>query len=114
VKKFVADFVVVGSILIFIASVALYLNHQRQKTQASPVNTTVSEERKIYVDEEGYPKYTLGACDKDFDCVPAGCSGQICSSNEDLVTTCEVRQDFPDQDIYSCGCVSGFCAWFEK
>lgn len=113
-KKFVADFVVIGSTLTFIASIALYLNHQRENTQASPVNATVVEERKIYVDEKGYPKYTLGVCNNDSDCVPAGCSGQICSSSEDLVTTCEIRQDFPDKNIYSCGCVSDFCTWYEE
>ena len=65
----------------------------------------------IYVDANGKPKYALGVCVNDNDCTVAGCSSQLFSSDPKIATTCEIRDDFPDKSIYSCGCVQGRCVW---
>jgi len=73
-----------------------------------------TEEVNIYKDEKGNTKYSSGYCKKDSDCSPSGCSNHICSDDPDLITTCEYRDDYPDILVYACGCVNGFCVWFEK
>lgn len=59
-------------------------------------------------------KYGYGTCNTDSDCVPTGCSAELCSSDETLMTTCEVKPDAPDTNTYSCGCVEGMCSWYLK
>lgn len=70
------------------------------------------EEVRVYEDEEDNLKYAQGACERDSDCTPAGCSKQFCSSDPNLMTTCEVKPDFPDIFVYTCGCVKNKCSWF--
>lgn len=111
-NKFFADFVLVSSALILITSVGLYLSYQNSP-KISAVSTPQASQKTAYKDESGVAKYAYGACKTDKDCVPAGCSTQICSSDPNLITTCELRDDFADRSIYSCGCVEGYCAWYK-
>lgn len=69
-------------------------------------------QRLVYADSQGKPLYSNGACRADVDCVPAGCSNQVCSSDPGIITTCEIRPDFPNTDTYSCGCVETRCVWY--
>lgn len=56
-------------------------------------------------------------CLKDSDCATAGCSGQICTSNEKtkgLITTCEFKEEYKCLKFSSCGCVNNKCQWKES
>jgi eight-cysteine-cluster-containing protein len=50
-------------------------------------------------------------CESDDDCFVGGCSGEVCSAEEGVQTTCEAR-DWPTEGG-SCGCVQGTCVWYE-
>ncbi len=53
-------------------------------------------------------------CISDSGCVPAGCSGQICASEEkssEIITTCEYREEYSCLKFTKCGCVDSKCAW---
>ena len=70
---------------------------------------------------EGGPEPTLdladyrhGTCTTDTNCAPAGCSNHICSSDQQLITTCEFNPDFPSDTTHSCGCVNQKCAWTKR
>jgi len=55
-------------------------------------------------------------CLTDTDCVPAGCSGQVCTTiaqASDLITTCEFRPEYACLQFTSCGCQQGLCQWAE-
>jgi eight-cysteine-cluster-containing protein len=80
---------------------------------AEPTKDPANPQRQAYRGADGSLKYSEGTCSTDAECVPAGCSSQICSNDPDIITTCEIRDDFPDTDIYSCGCVENTCAWYE-
>lgn len=47
------------------------------------------------------------ACSKDTDCMPSGCSGEICAA-ESIASTCEALPVSPEGD---CGCLEGMCVW---
>ncbi|HTJ42096.1 MAG TPA: hypothetical protein VL463_08355 [Kofleriaceae bacterium] len=52
------------------------------------------------------------ACTTDADCHTGGCSGEVCSHEEGVITSCEMRQGgFPTQGA-SCGCVESACIWY--
>lgn len=109
--RFLSFFVLISSSLILFTSVALYLSSAKR---ASPSDNKAASPRIVYADEKDQPKYSRGSCQKDEECVPAGCSGQLCSNDPGLITSCELRSDFPDKEKYACGCVETSCAWFEK
>jgi eight-cysteine-cluster-containing protein len=53
-------------------------------------------------------------CVSDSDCVPAGCSSQLCVGEDkasDIVTTCEYREEYSCLEFSSCGCADNKCAW---
>ena len=53
-------------------------------------------------------------CLTDSDCIPAGCSKQVCTTKEKasgLVTTCEYKQEYSCLKKTSCGCVQNKCTW---
>mgnify|MGYP007032565106 CR=1 FL=1 len=51
------------------------------------------------------------ACDADTQCHVGGCSGETCSAEPDVVTTCELLPArLPDRS--HCGCVEGQCRWW--
>jgi len=60
----------------------------------------------------GNSRFSNGVCDQDKDCEAMGCSLEICSSDENLMTTCEIGGDFPDKDVYACGCIVDTCGWY--
>lgn len=68
---------------------------------------------EIYMDEAVQPKYAQGTCSTEGDCTPAGCGGEVCSDDPGLITTCEVKPDAPDPNIYKCGCVEDQCVWYK-
>lgn len=49
-------------------------------------------------------------CHGDSQCRVGGCSGEVCSAREGILTTCEVRR-WP-QGRAACGCVEGECVWY--
>lgn len=52
------------------------------------------------------------ACNTDADCIPQGCSGQICANkNQEMITTCEYRGEYACTKLTSCGCNEGICEW---
>ena len=67
----------------------------------------------IYLDKAGNPKYSLGSCQNNSECNPAGCSSEICSNDPNLVTTCLFRSDYPDKSVYACGCIENTCVWYK-
>jgi eight-cysteine-cluster-containing protein len=71
----------------------------------------------LYAECEGRVegKQQEGECDKDEDCVSAGCGKEVCltSANAaDIMTTCEDRLCFKVLD--ACGCHEGQCTWSLK
>ena len=55
-----------------------------------------------------------GECESDDDCFVGGCSGQVCSSDEEVMTTCEWREEYgcyQDREVTRCGCFEGKCGW---
>ncbi|HDR53824.1 MAG TPA: eight-cysteine-cluster domain-containing protein [archaeon] len=57
---------------------------------------------------------TGGDCNHDVDCVPAGCSGQVCRGQheENIVTTCEYKECYNAESYgMACSCVNGKCRW---
>lgn len=59
----------------------------------------------------GKSRFSLGACTQDSDCDPAGCSGEICTSQMDVLSTCEWSEEFPSTKKFECGCVNKVCGW---
>ena len=49
-------------------------------------------------------------CHGDSECRAGGCSGEVCSAREGILTTCEMRR-WP-QGRAACGCVEGECVWY--
>src|SRR5512144_2723840 len=49
-------------------------------------------------------------CTQDSDCHVGGCSGEICSAQTDVVSTCEAVP-WPRGNP-ACGCVQGQCIWY--
>lgn len=53
-------------------------------------------------------------CNSDLECIPGGCSGQVCQSisEEQLVTTCEWKSCYDASSFgLFCGCVDNQCIW---
>lgn len=53
-------------------------------------------------------------CQRDSDCVRAGCSREVCTSRAaavGLVTSCVYTPVAACRNIDVCGCVAGTCAW---
>ena len=50
------------------------------------------------------------ACTLDSDCHAGGCSHEVCSADEGVITSCIAHEDQP-RDA-TCGCVKGECIWY--
>jgi len=51
-------------------------------------------------------------CSADAQCQVGGCSGEVCTAEQGVNTTCEMPADgFPSKGA-TCGCVQGQCLWF--
>ena len=62
----------------------------------------------------GGSRYSYGQCEKDGDCGVTGCSLEMCTSNPNMVTTCELLGEVPDKEKYECGCIKDVCGWFPQ
>ena len=49
-------------------------------------------------------------CTQDAQCHVGGCSGEVCSAQADIITTCEAVP-WPRGNP-ACGCVQGQCIWY--
>lgn len=57
---------------------------------------------------------TFGNCETSADCVPGGCSGQICMSKQDqpIDSTCEWKDCYDEKQFgLNCYCVESKCMW---
>ena len=61
--------------------------------------------------ESGDSRFSQGICDNNGDCFVGGCSGEVCSSEKNVISTCEFSDSFPSVRDWQCGCVSGICGW---
>lgn len=59
----------------------------------------------------GNSRFSQGRCTLDTDCRPLGCSGEVCTSQSDAMSTCEYSETFPNALGLNCGCVQGVCGW---
>lgn len=108
-NKFFANLVLLSSALIFISSISFsFAVRQGVMDGKAGVNSA----REVYGDQYGNPVLATGSCQEDSNCVPGGCSNQICTSDVNLATTCEFSESFPNLAKYSCGCVNQRCAWY--
>ena len=69
------------------------------------VEATVSPDDPLYDRYEGTGHDN--ACAADEDCHTGGCSGEVCSAEEGVVTTCELVPPVRGW----CGCIDGACLW---
>lgn len=99
------------AVLIVLVAVFLKSNKQASSSIASPAPTSSSLNKSVLMGSNNQPLYSSGSCAKDTDCVPAGCSSHMCSSDAGLITTCEAISNHPKDQNYSCGCVSNKCVW---
>ncbi|MEM6993877.1 MAG: hypothetical protein AAF721_25415 [Myxococcota bacterium] len=56
---------------------------------------------------DGYPN----ACAEQSDCYAGGCSGEVCSAERDVITTCEALPKIAWPADTSCACVASQCQW---
>jgi len=108
VNKFLSNFILITSALILSFSFAFYLSQQTKKT--------INQEPRGPVflkTESGELKYAQGSCTSDNECFQSGCSSEICTSSK-VITTCELKEDYPDPEKYQCGCLENLCVWYEK
>jgi eight-cysteine-cluster-containing protein len=76
--------------------------------QSAAREAAVAKDSPHYAVFEG-PTFK-NACAGDGDCKIGGCSGEVCTAEEGVNTTCQVYEDQP-RDA-TCGCVSGECIWY--
>ncbi|MBI2173277.1 MAG: eight-cysteine-cluster domain-containing protein [Candidatus Aenigmarchaeota archaeon] len=53
-------------------------------------------------------------CTTNADCATAGCSSQICTTAANapnIITTCELRDEYACLAKTACGCNAGKCSW---
>jgi eight-cysteine-cluster-containing protein len=79
-----------------------------------------SAEARTPAVEGGHPLYARvegtsfkNDCSADAQCQVGGCSGEVCTAEQGVNTTCEMPADgFPSKGA-SCGCVQGQCIWYK-
>jgi len=111
-------------VLLLLAAVAFRIRAGQGRPAAapaekSPVQTLPAAPRqdRIRVVDRKDPLYSrvegesfANRCRDDSQCRAGGCSGEVCSAAEGILTPCEVRE-WP-QGKAACGCVAGECAWY--
>ena len=52
-------------------------------------------------------------CQTDNDCIKEGCSGTMCQTKntEQVMTTCEWKEEYACYKQIACGCINNKCAW---
>lgn len=79
------------------------------------VNVTIRDMAEVPAEYfSGSSRYSHGECKQDHDCVKQGCNLEMCTSDKNLMTTCEIDGNAPDKNIYNCGCIKDTCGWFLK
>ena len=110
-------------ILILIILIAGYFLFFNYKKNSFPKQSVFSDELEVIIRDmtqvpqeyySGDSRYSYGECNQDNDCVVQGCNLEMCSSDENLITTCEISGDHPDQIQYQCGCIKDVCGWYER
>lgn len=66
--------------------------------------------------QSGKSRFSQGSCKQDSDCSVGGCSGEVCSGQKDVISTCEFSDSFPNAKKFQCGCIEGtsgdgVCGW---
>lgn len=84
-------------------------------TESQPsVPTEQPSPTPVHLPEEWCGWSTNAECSSDSDCGRGGCSGQICGSiGEGMSSTCEWLQCY-DAEAYGvdCGCINRECQWY--
>ncbi|MBR9698991.1 hypothetical protein GOV09_00855 [Candidatus Woesearchaeota archaeon] len=65
--------------------------------------------------DSGY-RDTEVQCSFDTDCARSGCSGQLCVQAvdaDDIITTCEWKEEYACYQLTDCICDLGHCVWEE-
>lgn len=68
------------------------------------------------VDNEISPPIDPMGCTSDNDCATGGCSGQVCGLKgkvENIITTCEWKEEYRCYELTTCSCINGNCVWKE-
>ncbi len=60
--------------------------------------------------------FLVSGCAPNVECVPAGCSSQLCVSvdESDIITTCEMKEEYACLSLTECSFVDGECKWIEN
>lgn len=79
----------------------------------TPMPTTQPSPQAIPAEfQSGKSRFSQGTCSSGSDCKPGGCSGEVCSSSGDVVSTCEYSESFPNVQGYQCVCLqTKVCGW---
>ena len=84
-----------------------------QPKKATPTPAPASNVPPQY--QSGNSRFSQGTCKTAANCVPAGCSGEVCSNDANVASTCEYSPSFPNAQGYSCTCLpQGVCGWDNK
>ncbi|KKQ95411.1 MAG: hypothetical protein UV74_C0013G0198 [Candidatus Woesebacteria bacterium GW2011_GWB1_43_14] len=113
IRRIVNSFLILFA-LFTLALIGYYLTKSVLNMQTQEFPTRVTFDKKPYREAYGSLKYAQGECDLDNECEPSGCSEEVCSSDPNINTACEIKKDFPDNQSYRCGCFDSRCAWIEK
>ncbi len=106
-------------LLLLIITISACTTGQEAAPVFAPPADTAPEDA---LPEDNSPKETSPAdstqdvCFSDAECVPAGCSSQLCVSTNiapNIMTTCEYKEEYTCLQQTSCGCVSNECQWLE-
>ena len=84
-----------------------------KKSIGSNVNVVIRDMSEVPSEYfSGDSRYSNGECKQDHDCTKQGCNLEVCTSDENLLTTCEIGGNTPDKEHYNCGCIKDTCGWF--
>jgi eight-cysteine-cluster-containing protein len=121
-KKFLI--LVIGIIIIAGGGFLLFVQgFTQQNQQVTEKKVTVFDEENLPIEirdmtkvpveyYSGSSKYSQGECQQDAECLAAGCNLEICTSDKNIVTTCEIDGATPDKTKYACGCIKDTCGWY--
>lgn len=77
--------------------------------EQQPIAPEASPVSDIYT--SGNSRFSQGRCTTSSECQSAGCSAEVCTSQGDVVTTCELLENHPATAGLTCQCVRGVCGW---
>ncbi len=100
----------ISLLAIFLLISYSFVYRKEKESAQDPLSENNKRATKIFSNSEGNPILAIGNCNEISDCIPTGCSSQICSDHS-VTTTCELGE-FPEKETYSCGCQNGKCVWY--